>query len=374
MMQAPDQRSGAPAPIPRAKRVAFALAAIVLAMLVSGAALIAIDVRLHSKYEKSAGFNIWGYRGPRAGSKQRDEYRVAVLGGSSAYGYGVDWQDAIPAQLQQKLAGRRAGSFQRFSVLNLGYNNEGAYSFRYTLDDYLSLDYDVAILYEGYNDMMADPQRPNVAVFRHDSPVFRLTGYLPIFPIIFREKSAALLYGNTNELYKFERKTVFRPDVASRTVAESLRFAADVSDQLSKQLDRVTAEPERRVTDVASTGCKPPWPEYCRSILVATEYALQHDRQVMFVTQPYELDALGDRHRQQQGEAAGMLARKFGNDHRVRYVNLGSTVDLRDKALSFDHMHLTAPGNARIADALVQPVLDMAAARDESRQQGRNKR
>src|SRR5262249_19101822 len=66
----------------RGRRIAVALAAIALAVLVSGAVLIAIDVRLHSKYEKSAGFNIWGYRGPRAASKQRDEYRVAVLGGS----------------------------------------------------------------------------------------------------------------------------------------------------------------------------------------------------------------------------------------------------------------------------------------------------
>jgi hypothetical protein len=373
MPQAPD-RPPVASPMPRARRVKFALVAIALAVLGAVLVILAIDVRMHFKYERTAGFNVWGYRGPVARSKRADEYRVAMLGGSSAFGYGVEWQDAIPAVLEQKLAGRRAGSLQRFSVVNLGYNNEGAYSFRYTLEDYLSLNYDVAILYEGYNDMMADAQRPNVAVFRHDSPVFRLTGYLPIFPIIFREKAAALLYGNTNELYKFERKTVFHPSVASRTAAESLRVAADVSDQLSKQLDRVTAEPQRRITDVASTGCKPPWPEYCRSVLVATEYALQHDKQVLFVTQPYELDAAGDRHRQQQGEAAAMLERKFGSDHRVRYVNLGPVVDLNDPALSFDHMHLTAPGNARIADALVQPVLDMAAARDDSRQEGRNKR
>ena len=40
--------------------------------------------------------------------------------------------------------------------MNLGYNNEGAYSFRATLEDYAWLDYDLALLYEGYNDMMAD--------------------------------------------------------------------------------------------------------------------------------------------------------------------------------------------------------------------------
>jgi len=347
--------------LPRRRRLQFVAAAIALAMVVPGIALLAVDVHLHSKYEKTAGLNVWGYRGPVVGSKQADEYRIVMLGGSSAFGYGVDWQEAIPAILEQKLAGRRSGRFNRFSVVNLGYNNEGAYSFRYTLEDYLSLRYDVAILYEGYNDTMGDKRAPNVAVFRHDSPVFRLTGYMPIFPIVFREKAAALLYGSPGELYKFGAKTVFHPNIASRTAAESLRVAADVSDQLSKQLDRVTGEPPRRITDVASTGCKAPWPEYCRSVLVATEFALKAGKQVLVVTQPYELGTFGERHREQQSEMAAMLARRFDSDPRVRYVNLGPVVDLADPALSFDHMHLTAPGNAIVAAALVPPVVEMAA-------------
>jgi hypothetical protein len=275
----------------------------------------------------------------------------------------VNWHEAIPAVLERALAGRRAGLFQRFTAVNLGYNNEGAYSFRFTLEDYLWLDYDIACLYEGYNDTMGNADNPNVAVFRHDSPVFRLTGYLPIFPMIFREKSAALRYGDVSELYRFGPKTVFRPNVAERTVAESLRVAADVSDSLSRQLDRATAEPARRITDVASTGCKTPWQEYCRSVLVATEFALQHGKQVLVVTQPYELDHVGERHMEQQREMAAMVQRRFGDDPRVRYVNLGPSVDLRDPGLSFDHMHLTAAGNARIGQALVEPIEAMASAR-----------
>ena len=93
-----------------------------------------------------------------------------------------------------------------FTVINLAYNNEGAYSFKPTLDDYRSLDYDLALLYEGYNDLLASV-RPNVAVFRHDSPVFRLTGYLPIFPIIFKEKAAAMLNGgDAGAFYRQRRK------------------------------------------------------------------------------------------------------------------------------------------------------------------------
>ena len=46
--------------------------------------------------------------------------------------------------------------------MNLAYNNEGAYSFRFTLGDYLYLDYDLAILYEGYNDLMGDDREPEL--------------------------------------------------------------------------------------------------------------------------------------------------------------------------------------------------------------------
>jgi lysophospholipase L1-like esterase len=47
----------------------------------------------------------------------------------------------------------------------------------------------------------------------------------------------------------------------------------------------------------------------------------------------------------------------------VRYVNLGDSLDVRDPALSFDGMHLTAAGNARVAAGLVRPVVEMAALR-----------
>jgi lysophospholipase L1-like esterase len=80
----------------------------------------------------------------------------------------------------------------------------------------------------------------------------------------------------------------------------------------------------------------------------------------MVVTQPW-LAALHARHVDQQHELAGMLQRRFANDRRVRYVNLGEVVDVEDPRLSFDRMHLTAAGNARMAAALVAPVLEMAA-------------
>jgi hypothetical protein len=359
--------TASPAPklrLSRRKRIAFALAAMLIAAAVPFVALLAIDIYLHRKFERTAGLNVWGYRGPVVGRKRAGEYRVVVAGGSAAYGYGTNWDEAIPAVLERNLSGRTVGPFQTFRVVNLGYHNEGAYSFRFTLEDYRWLNYDLAILYEGYNDLMADPRAPNLSVFRHDSPVFRLTGYLPIFPIIFKEKAAVMLTGTTATMYLNPPKTVFSPGLATKAAAEVLRGAAAVAQSLEQQLGRVTAEPKRRIEDPASTGCKSPWQEYCRSVMVAVEVALEHGAQVLVATQPYgATPTFRARHSEQQSEMEQMLRRRFGGNPRVRYASLGDVVDLNDPHLSYDHMHLTASGNQRAAAAFVQPVLDMAAQR-----------
>lgn len=350
----------------RRRRIVYGLAAVAIALGLPFFALLGADIYLHGRYAKSAGFNVWGYRGPVASRKRADEYRVALLGGSAAFGYGVNWDEAIPAVLERNLAGRTVGPFRRLTTVNLGYNNEGAYSFKFTLEDYLFLKYDLACLYEGYNDMMGDPRRPNLSVFRHESPVFRLTGYLPIFPIVFKEKAASMLAGgDVGALYRLDApKTTFRPGLSTRTRAEVLRAAAEVGESLERQLGKVTAEPPRHIDDAASTQCKYPWQEYCRSMIVAIDFARQHGIQVLVVTQPYEIgEGLHIRHIEQQTELASMIERRYGNDPDVRYVNLGDSVDLGDPSLSYDHMHLTEGGNRRVAAGLVEPVVDMAARR-----------
>jgi hypothetical protein len=350
--------------VSRRRRLYFAASAIVLAALLSFAVILVTDVYLHGRFERSAGFNVWGYRGPSVGRKRPNEYRVAVLGGSTAYGYGVTWEQSFPAALERKLS-MAAAPDRSFSVVNLAYNNEGAYSFKPTLEDYAWLQYDLVCLYEGYNDMIGDPRRPNVSVFRHESPVFRLTGYLPILPIVFKEKAAAMLSGgDSGALYRDEPRTVFRPGLATKTTAEVLRASGEITQSLERQLERVTKEPPHEITDVESTGCKSPWQQYCRSILVATEFALRQHAQVLVVSQPAQPDAsLRVRHADQQREMAAMLERRFADARRVRYVNIGTHVDLGDPAFSFDRMHLSAAGNDRVAETLLTPVFEMATAR-----------
>jgi hypothetical protein len=345
------------------RRFVFALVTIAMTVVTTFIALLAIDVYLHSKYQRSAGFNVWGYRGPTVGRKQRGEYRVVMLGGSSAYGYGVTWDQAIPEQLEGDLQ-RVAPAGRSFRVVNLGYNNEGAYSFTFTLKDYAYLHYDLVCLYEGYNDLMADERRPNVQVFRHDSPIFRLTGYLPIFPIVFKEKAAAMLSGgDPGALYRFEHKTVFRPGLAARAAATVLNATGDAGQAVERGLDRVAVESPHRVGDTSGTGCRPPWGQYCRAVVDAIELARANGHEVLFITQPYErIDRPAyERHVDQQREALAMIHRRYGHDPHVGAVDLGDAIDVRDTSLSFDLMHLTAEGNAQLASRLVQPVLAMAS-------------
>jgi hypothetical protein len=341
------------------RRLLFAGATVAVSFCLALATLLALDVYVHARFEKGVLVNVWGYRGPTAGRKQPGEYRIAVLGGSAAFGYGVRWDESMPAVLERELA-RAPG---RYRVVNLAYNNEGAYSFTFTLKDYAYLKYDLVCLYEGYNDLTGD-DAVNRSVFRHDSPVFTLTGYLPIFPLVFREKASVMVYGDTRGVYSALNKAVFRPpaSLAARTTAEALRAAASVGESLERQFARLNAG--RRSTSSVSPGvdCAFPWASYCGSVRAAVEWALQQNKQVLVVTQPYELGAeLRARHRDQQRAMEAMITRRFGGEPRVRYVDLGNVVDLADPALSYDRMHLTESGNERIAAAFVAPVLDMAA-------------
>jgi lysophospholipase L1-like esterase len=347
--------------ITRRKRILFAVVAMSMSVIAVGATLLAVDVYLHARFARTGGFNVWGYRGPVASRKKPGEYRAVMLGGSTVYGYGVPWDQAIPPLLESNL---RARGSRPFSVINLGYNNEGAYSFVPTLGDYRDLDYDLVILYEGYNDMIADPRAPNLSVFRHDSPVFRLTGYLPIFPIIFKEKAAVMTTGTAAALYIHAdaKRTVFRPGLAARTAAGVLMATAEIGESLERQLGRVSAEPHRRIESATESGCKKPWAEYCRSVERAVQLALDMNKRVLVVTQPYLIPPnIRERLVSQQQELIGMLARRFPGDVRVKSLELGSTIPLSDPAISFDGMHLSSAGNQLVANALVEPVLQLAS-------------
>jgi hypothetical protein len=335
----------------RRRFLVFTLLSVTLSLVVSVAAVLAVDVYVHSKFDRT-GVNIWGYRGPTVGRKRPGEIRVVVAGGSTVLGYALAPEDAFPYRLELALPSSLQDGEPPFSVINLGYNNEGAFTFQYTLADYAYLKYDVAVLYEGYNDLMS----ANRHMIRHETALFRWFGYFPMLPMVMTEKMMMLRSGDIRAAYRGE-KTTFRPTAVARTEAALL----DASIGLYVSIERQAAnwQPDAVPSPLNDLGCSQRWTFYCNAVDAGIATALARQSRVIVVTQPW----LGDLHRAQQAELQLMLRTRYGADSRVTYLNLGDAVDLHDPELCWDGMHLTPRGNERIARALAPAV--RAAARSD---------
>ena len=334
----------------RKKYLLFATMTALLAVVLSLAGMIAVDLYCHYKFRESAGLNIWGYRGPVVGRKKSGERRVVVLGESQTFGYGVHWQETIPAYLEEALnrAPRQGGPI---SVVNLGANGDAAHAYAFTLDDYRYLGYDAVVFYSGYSDVGGY----NPGVMRHDSVVFRKTGYMPILPLILREKSMALMYGgHLEDAYK-GRATTFKPNAVDHTAANVLDAAATVSEAMERRT-KIVEQPSARdaaVQDGAACGTK--WAYYCGGMYRAVKYALDHQKQVLVVTQPY----VNDSHIDEQRQLIPFLTERFAGNPRLRFANLGDALDLKDASVSWDGFHLNVKGNRLVAEKLAAPVSEI---------------
>ena len=111
-------------------------------------------------------------------------------------------------------------------------------------------------------------------------------------------------------------------------------------------------DPNRIQTAYGEAGCGKRWEFYCGEIRKALDFTIKKDTPVAVVTQPY----ISDSHVDQQNSLANFLRRRYENERRIIRLNLGKTLSLKDRALSFDGMHLTAHGNEIIAKSLVPPL------------------
>ena len=329
----------------RKRYVVYAVVSVILAIGTATAVLVAGDLLVHrTKYA----VNIWGYRGPILGEKQSGEWRLAVLGESTAFGYGVGWDETFPAYIQQRMNAPADG--RHVTVVNLAYNNEGAYSYKFTLHDYEYLHPDAVLIYSGYNDLGG----ANTSVFRQASPVFRTTGYLPLLPVLLHEK-AFQLRAKWGRIDPKSGKTTFEPGIAQQATIDALEKASEISRSLEAQLGTPAQPVHTSTTDAtarAGAGCGERWAHYCGGMREAVAEALGRGLRVLVVTQPY----YNDEHREQQQRLHEFLQSRFGHDPRFHLANLGEALDLKDRTLCYDGLHLTPDGNRRIADALVPYV------------------
>ena len=316
-----------------------------LVVIVAAGTLLALDVYVHYRLARYAALNIWGYRGPVAGRKRPGERRILVIGASTVFGVGYPPEQAFPAALERGLQER---SPFPVSVVNLGFPGENAYAFRSVLEDYRYLQPDAVIFYGNNNITLTAP-----IVLRHESTVFRLTGYYPLLPTAMREKAMAMRQGGMSH---HDEQVVFEPGLATRTGASALADAAAVADTLHKVLGPLT----RAATDPSPApmgSCGDPWGSFCDAMHRAVAYARSQRLAVLVVNQPY----MSDRQIEQQQALQAMLRRQFGADHDVHYLDLGWAIDLQDQTLSYDGGHLTPQGNQQLAERLIEPARSLLA-------------
>lgn len=307
--------------IDRRRRLVWGAAVFATTVAALTAAVLAADLWAHHRAARTAGVNVRGYRGPLVGRHQPGEWRIAMLGGSTVFGYGVLESESLPAQLEQVLAERGVGA----TVVNLGFNSEGAYAFETTIRDYAALRPDLVVLYEGYNDLL--PELPNTRLARHGSLLFRLTGYFPMLPMVLRDKADAMTAGDARA-----KRVVF--GAAANTVAA-----------LEEQIGRLTNRPP------PFEGSTSRWSFYCDAVTAGVRAARDQGAAVLVVTQPY----ISDVHIAQQEALRGCL-QPLLSDARVAYFDAGRVIDLHQVRYAFDGMHLTPQGNRRMAEALMPAV------------------
>jgi hypothetical protein len=143
----------------------------------------------------------------------------------------------------------------------------------------------------------------------------------------------------------------FKPGLAARATASALNDAASIADHLLNRVGALTTAPALSRERLDSVT----WRSYTDSVLDAVAYARSRGVPAIVVAQPY----ISDAHIAQQRALAEALTSRFGNDPGVRYVNLGTLIDLRDRSIAYDGLHVVARGNRMIAERLLQPVREV---------------
>jgi GDSL-like lipase/acylhydrolase family protein len=324
---------------PRAPWSGLAISgAAVLLMLL---AAIGFDIYAHARL-RNAGWNLEGYRGARLGRKAPNEVRVATLGGSTTFGYGVAPGDSYPARLEEALR-RRLDGTTPVSVANLGFNNDGAVCFESTVEAYEYLKPDIYIIYAGVNDLFTfSLVRQPRDCGRPGSWVFRTFGYLPIADHLVRDKYFALRYGSVEKGYRMRWQFSWDRigEARRRTGLPAVAFPATPgeSEQIAVQGGRVYRDLiVHLVGSLLARG---------KSVIVAHEAFTEHSRGP------------------QQAILRATLTESFGAEARFRFVDVWPLFPEAERAtVLWDDMHMGPVGNARLADAFVEPVLALAGRR-----------
>ena len=204
--------------------------------------LYAVDQYLHAKHDPYETPNSQGYRGAVLGSKAPGELRVAIVGESAAYGYGMITEYSLGPKLERKL--QAALNPRPVSVVNLAANGDSSPCYAPTLAHYDWLQPDVVLIDAGYNDNPTTLGRAVSTCYRQRNRIFALTGYWPVSDLYVREKLYTVIYGSAERGYEAAGEIApivddptFVPQASADAEAQAISdFCANVDSLIQDQL------------------------------------------------------------------------------------------------------------------------------------------
>lgn len=321
---------------------------IFIVLLVTG-----VDLYLHNKYESSFGLNTKGYRGEILADKALNEFRIAAIGGSTTFGYGVNTKDSWPFFLEKNLNSSKQfpGRKNRYTVANLGYNNEGAFAYNFNLNAFEGLDFDAVIFFTGVNDL----GEKNHTVFRNN-PIFNAFGYFPILPIVLFEKAKIFeTQGALEDAYLGENRS--NSNFLKQKLSEFMLALLNIYNKLPDKevLDYKDIELNQNYnSQIADDNCGNMWREYCKNLLVAITKAHKIGMKVFVFSEPSRGANVNS-----QKNAVKRLIEEVNSkgDKSIYWIDYTELLNLENKEISFDKMHLTTIGNRLLAKQMTLDLL-----------------
>jgi hypothetical protein len=300
---------------------ALAVEAVVLVMCMT----VVADLSAHRRVERVGGVNIWNYRGPVAHQKQPNEIRLAFVGGTRAFSWGVAASEALPSAVgwMVKLATDRPGELLRPIVsINLGQLGATADSYASTIDRFAYLAPDDIVLVD-------DLGVPGATTANRASAVYDWTGYMPALPLVMREKGERL------------RESA---SASRRGVGVTLAALGRSAGAIDRGLARSIAAP-----DSVSPRA------YADAMIAAIDAAHRRARGVVVVLTPMESSA------QKVNWLQLVLQLTERRDTRgwLRVVDLSEELELYDDAVRLDGWNFGAGGITTAAAPIAQAVLDL---------------
>ena len=290
-----------------------------------------------------AGWNKHGYRGELKKEKNKNTKRIIALGGSTTFGYGTKSNESWPFLLEQKFI----SNSKDVDIVNLGGLSHGIWAIYKDIIHYEYLNYDYVIIFNGYNDV-----NPNILAKyskRHNNPFFKNFGYLPTLDVYIYEKIALLLYGDLEKFYanKYnEADDIFVFDSNKKQLTE------EENQKLQKKLEKLFDDKknldlqlDQAMVRKADGSIEEPFKDYIDEYSKVLDSLTKKNVKIIVIHQPDLDNVILDL---QKKKVDSLLL----NYPDVLVLNFRNLIDLEDKKLSLDGMHLTYEGNKIISDEI----------------------